>query len=247
MPAVTRNRSTASSGVRRRRGRGLLVSLIVLVLLLVAADRIGLAVAQGKVADKVQSSQHLNSRPSVHIGGFPFLTQVITNHYRAITLDANQLTVGSQDQRVTLDRLQARLTGVRATNHFSGVTADQVAASAKISYPELSQLLGVPISYAPAGRVQAKRSVSVLGRTVTGTVSAVITVPGGDQLGFTDVRVGVADTSISLPQTAVSELTAVFAHQLSLSGLPFGLRVRQIIPDSSGVQVSATATNVALG
>lgn len=218
-----------------------------LVLLLVAADRIGLAVAQGKVADKVQSSQHLSTRPSVHIEGFPFLTQVIANHYQAIRLDANQVTVGSQDKRVTLDRLHARLTGVRATKHFSGVTADQVVANAKISYSELSQLLGVPISYANGGRVQAQRSVTVLGRTVTGTVSAVVTVPGGDELGFADARVGVADTSISLPQSAVSELTAVFANQLSLSGLPFGLRVRQITPDSSGVQVSATATDVSLG
>jgi hypothetical protein len=143
--------------------------------------------------------------------------------------------------------LHARLTGVRATKHFSGVTADQVAASAKISYPELSRLLGVPVSYATGGRVQAKRSVSVLGQTVTGTVSAVITVPGGDELGFADVRVGVANTSISLPQAAISELTAVFANQLSLAGLPFGLRVRQITPDGSGVQVNATATDVSLG
>jgi hypothetical protein len=244
---VTRNRLAAPNQGRRRRGRGLLVGLIVLVLLLVAADRIGVAVAQGKVADKVQSSQHLNTRPSVHIEGFPFLTQVIANHYRAIRLEANQLTVGSQDKRVTLDWLHARLTGVKATNHFSGVTADQVAASAKISYSELGKLLGVPVGYAPGGRVQATRSVSVLGRTVTGKVSAVITVPGGDELGFADVRVGVADTSISLPQSAVSELTAVFANQLSLAGLPFGLRVRQITPDSGGVQVSATAADVSLG
>jgi len=219
----------------------------VLVLLLVAADRIGLAVAQGKVADKVQSSQHLNTKPSVHIEGFPFLTQVIANHYRAVRLDANQLTVGSQDKRVSLDWLHARLTGVRATNHFSGVTADQVVADAKISYPELSQLLGVPVKYVSGGRVQAQRSVTVLGKTVTGTVSAVVTVPGGDELGFTDVRVGVADTSISLPQAAVGELTAVFANQLSLAGLPFGLRVRRITPDSRGVQVNATATDVSLG
>jgi hypothetical protein len=219
----------------------------VLVLLLVAADRVAVAVAQGKVADKVQSSQRLNTRPSVHIEGFPFLSQVIANHYGEIRLDADQLTVGSQDKRITLGRLDARLTGVRATNNYSGVTADQVAATAKISYPELGQLLGVPISYAPGGRVQATRSVTVLGKTVTGTVSAVVTVPGGDQLGFSDVRVGVADTSISLPQSAISELTAVFAHQLSLAGLPFGLRVRQIAPDSGGVQVSATASNVTLG
>ena len=120
-------------------------------------------------------------------------------------------------------------------------------ASAKISYqPNSASLLGVPIELRePAGRVQAKRSVSVLGRTVTGTVSAVITVPGGDH-SASPMSGWLADASISLPQTAVSELTAVFAHQLSLSGLPFGLRVQRIAADGGGVQITATASDVTL-
>ena len=66
------------------------------MLLLVAADRIGRVVAENKVAAKVQSSQHLANRPAVHIEGFPFLTQVIANHYRAVKLDSDHLTVGSR-------------------------------------------------------------------------------------------------------------------------------------------------------
>lgn len=223
------------------------MSLIVLALLLVAADRIGALVAERAVASKVQSSQHLTNRPDVHIEGFPFLTQVIANHYKAIKLDAKQLTVGTQDKRVALQALDARLTGVRATGRFSGVTAEQVTATAQIGYSELSRLLGVPLSYQAGGRVQARQSVTVLGQTITGTVSAVVTVPGGDELGFSDVRVGVADTGVELPQAAVNQLTAVFSQQLSLAGLPFGLRVRQLEATSAGVRITAVASNVTLG
>ncbi|MFL6162406.1 MAG: DUF2993 domain-containing protein [Jatrophihabitantaceae bacterium] len=232
---------------RRRAGRGLLVTLLVLVLLLIAVDRVGVLIAERAVGSKVQSSQNLDHRPAVHIEGFPFLTQVIANHYQTIKLDADHLTVGSRDKRVALDTLDARLTGVRATNHFSGVTAKQVTATAKIGYPELSRLLGGPISYQTGGRLRANRSITVLGQTITGTVSAVVTVPGGDQLGFSDVRVGVADAGVQLPQSAVDELTSVFSNQLSLTGLPFGLRVRQLEPTSAGVRITAIATDVDLG
>ena len=95
--------------------------------------------------------------------------------------------------------------------------------------------------------MQTHKSVTVLGQTVTGTVSAVVTVPGGDELGFSDVRVGVASTGVRLPQAAINELTAMFSPQLSLTGLPFGLRVRQLDATSSGVAVTAVASNVRLG
>ncbi len=223
------------------------MSLIVLVLLLVAADRIGVLVADRVVASKVQSSQNLSSRPAVHIEGFPFLTQVIANHYKAVRLNADHLTVGDQGKQVTLDSLTTRMTGVRATNHFSGVTADQVTGTAEIGYPELSRLLGVPISYQSGGRVQTRKSLTVLGQTITGTVSARVTTPGGDTLAFSDVRVGIDNTGVQLPQAIVDQLTAVFSQQLSLTGLPFRLRVRQLDATSGGVSITATASNVALG
>ena len=231
----------------RRRGRGLLIALLVLVLLLIAADRIGVLFADRAIADRVQSSQDLNRKPDVHINGFPFLTQVANNDYRKITVDANRLTVGQNDKRVTLDTLVATLTGVRAVDNYSAATAQHVSATARVGYPQLSQLLGVPISYASGGRVQASRSVTVLGRTLTGTVSAVVTVPGGDALAFTDVRVGTDAGSLGVPQAVTSQLTDVFSQQLSLAGLPFGMRVRDLDVSRAGVTITATAEGVRLG
>jgi hypothetical protein len=72
-------------------------------------------------------------------------------------------------------------------------------------------------------------------------------VPGGDTLGFSDVRVGIADTAIQLPQSAVNELSAVFSQQLSLTGLPFRLRVQRFDTSSQGISVTASASDVTLG
>ena len=53
-----------------------LAVLLVLVLgLLVLADRVGVAVAEGQVAEQVEARGGLAGTPEVDIAGFPFLTQ----------------------------------------------------------------------------------------------------------------------------------------------------------------------------
>ena len=230
----------------------MLIFLVVVALLLVAADRIGVAVAERKVASKVQSSQNLANRPSVTIEGFPFLTQVIRNHYHAVRLTAKDLTVGTGNDRIQISALAARLTGVRATGDYSGVTAQSVQGTATVSYQQLSQVVGVSLGYAGAGsdgagRVQAARTVSAFGKSVTATVSASVNVSDGDQLKFSAVKVGVSDAGVSLPQQVTDQLTSIFAKQLSLHGLPFQLRVTSLVAGPTGVAVSAAASNVTLG
>jgi hypothetical protein len=232
---------------RRRRGRGWLILLAVLVVLLIAADRIGVAVADRVVASKIQQSQHLTSTPSVSIEGIPFLTQAIANDYHSIRLSGRDVTVGAGGDQVRLDSFRGRLTGVKTFDHFHGVTAERGTGTAVLGYAELSRLLGVPLSYGTGGRVQATRSVDVLGKTVTGTVSAVVTVPGGDQLAFSDVRVAVEDVGVGIPSLVTSQLSSIFARKLSLGGLPFGLQVTQLTVSRSGIEVSAVAANIRLG
>lgn len=223
-----------------------------MVVLLVAADRVALLIAERQVAAKVQSSQQLTSRPSVSIEGFPFLTQVISNRYHAVRLGAKDLTVGTGSDRVQISTLTARLTEVRATDHFSGVTARTVTGTATVSYAELSRVIGVKLGYAgPSadgnGRVQASSSVSVQGTTITGTASAEVGVTGSQLLTFSAVKVSLADTGVSVPQSVTDQLGSVFGKQLALSGLPFGLRVQRLVAGPSGVQVTATARDVSLG
>ena len=67
---------------RRHRGlRVLAIVVLVLIVLLIAADRIGVVVAERTVADEAQTQLAsegvtIDGKPKVDIHGFPFLTQV---------------------------------------------------------------------------------------------------------------------------------------------------------------------------
>jgi hypothetical protein len=224
----------------------LLILLIVLAVLVVAADRIGLLVAERQIASRVQNSQDLNRRPSVDIEGFPFLTQVLANDYPTVKLDARDFVVGTSDRRVRLADLDARLHDVRTIDNFSGATARTADGTAVLSYQELSRALGVTLGYAGGGRVQASSSVEVLGQTVTGIASALVGVTGGDELTFSSVRVGVPQAGISVPEQLTDQFSSIFATKLSLRGLPFHLQIQQLVAAEDGVRISATARDLIL-
>lgn len=226
--------------------RGLLIFLIVLAVLAVAADRIGLLVAERQIASRVQSSQDLARRPSVDIQGFPFLTQVLANRYPTVRLAAQDFAVGTSDRQVRLADLDARLHDVRAVDNFSGATAHTADGTAVLSYPELSRALGVTLGYAGGGRVQASSSVEVLGQTVTGTASAQVGVTGGDELTFSSIRVGVPQAGIAVPEQLTDQFSSIFASKLSLRGLPFHLRIGQLVAAEDGIRITATARDLVL-
>jgi hypothetical protein len=226
--------------------RGLLIFVIVLAVLVVAADRIGLVVAERQIASRVQSSQELSQQPSVDIEGFPFLTQVVANHYPAVRLKAQDMTVGSRERRVKLADLDARLRDLRTVDRFSAATAETASGTALLTYQELSRALGVELGYAGGGRVQASSSVEVLGQTVTGTASAEVGVMGGDELTFSSIRVGVRQAGIAVPEQLTEQLSSIFANKLSLRGLPFHLQIQQLVATDEGVRISATARGLTL-
>jgi hypothetical protein len=225
---------------------GLLVLVIVLAVLLVVADRVAVFVAERQIAQKVQSSQELSRRPSVTIEGFPFLTQVLANHYPTVKLAAQNLTVGSSNRQVRLAELHARLHDVKTIDRFSGATAQTADGTAVLSYRDLSQALGVTVSYAGGGRVQASSSAKILNQTITGTASADVGVAGGDELTFSSIRVGVPQVGISVPEQLTRQFSSVFENKLSLRGLPFHLRIQQLVATEDGVRIAATARDLTL-
>lgn len=89
--------------------RRLLVGLVVLLALLLAADRAGAALASRAIAAEVQSATRLPGEPDVEVAGFPFLTQALAGRYDRVELTARDVPAGE----LTLDRLDATLTGVQ--------------------------------------------------------------------------------------------------------------------------------------
>ncbi|MBV9823928.1 MAG: DUF2993 domain-containing protein [Actinobacteria bacterium] len=234
--------------VRRRRSPlvTLLVVLLVLAVLAVIADRVGRVVAEQQISKKVQSSQDLDRRPTVDIEGFPFLTQVVANHYPTVHLTAQNLTVGSAERKVRLANLDARLHDVRTIDNFSGASVQTAEGTAMLSYAELSRALGVNLGYAGGGRVQASKTVQALGQSLTGTASADVSVAGGDELTFSAVRVGLSQGGVAVPKQVTDQFASLFEDKLSLRGLPFHLRIQQLVADEDGVHIAATARGLTL-
>lgn len=222
--------------------RKLVIALAVLIVLLVAADRVALAVAESKISDRVAASYSLPAKPGVTIQGFPFLTQVVAGDYREIDVSARQVSVG----RISLTQLQARFRGVHAAlgqllqGSMSTVTADRAAGSAVIPYAQLAAWLphGVTVSRAGAD-LRVSGSVHVFGVRVPLSGTAVPSVTGdGIKVSPQSFSVG---SGVSLPVSAVA---ARFGVVVPLTSLPLHLQVNSVAVTATGLRADATARDV---
>ncbi|MEO6958199.1 MAG: DUF2993 domain-containing protein, partial [Antricoccus sp.] len=113
--------------------RGLKVVGVLLVLilgLLIGADRIAVSVAQGKLADGIAQQYSLDSKPVVSITGFPFLTQAISGDYSSVRIKAKDIPAGKAglvDVDVTLQDLMLPLSDALSGNVSNAVSKHVVA------------------------------------------------------------------------------------------------------------------------
>ncbi|HEX6521185.1 MAG TPA: DUF2993 domain-containing protein [Streptosporangiaceae bacterium] len=223
---------------RRRRGRGwiaLLIVLVVLAVLFVIGDQVAKAYAQNTIASKIESSSGMASKPSVNIEGFPFLTQVAEHDVRAIDVSANNVQAGKFD----ISSVKAKATGVHLNSSFSGATVDQINGTALITFASLEQGLGVQgvatITADPAdGPNAVKLSAGALG-SVTGKVE--LTSP--NEL---TIQMGSLSGLASLLNGAVPLQT----QTIQIPKLPMGLVVRSVSVTSQGIVGTASAQNTTL-
>ncbi len=212
--------------------RRVVIGVLILLALLVAADRIGVLLAERAAASTLQTSEHLSERPSVGIGGFPFLTQIAAGSLDKVTVRASDVVVGNRPT-LRLSSVDATLHGLSVSRDLSTVRADSAQGTGVVPYAELTRLLGVRVNYGGAGRVVAHPAVTVAGQQFSTAVSAQVSVDGGI-LRFGSPR--VADTSV--PQVVVDQLQAVFGLNVPLTGIPFGLQVHSVTAGSDGVAIT---------
>jgi len=211
--------------------RRILIAVAVLLALVIGADRVGVYVAERVAADKLEQSQHLDSKPEVDIAGFPFLTQVASGDYEQITVDAKDVSAGAAARLLQIAHLHVVLHGVHVSDSFSRVETDRADASAHLDYAQLSKVLGAKVGYAGDGQVKATASVTVLGRKVSGSVTARPELHG-TSLGF-----GSAQGAGGLAAEVLRALQKAFAIEIPLSGIPFQVRVDSLSAGASGIDL----------
>jgi hypothetical protein len=220
--------------------RGLIVALVVLVVLLIAADRIGLYYAERSAAETIQSSQHLSSRPDVAIAGFPFLTQLAAGDFDEITVTARHVPVGQDVHLLDISRIRVVLRDITVSRSFSSVRAATAKAVAGITYADLGKTLGVDISYAGGGRVKASKTITIAGQTVSGSITAEPSLTNGT-LSFVSARINAGDQAAGALSTVLNK---VFDLTVPLQGIPFNVRVQSLRTDSHGLSLTLAGTEL---
>jgi hypothetical protein len=250
-------------GRGRKIGIALLVMLVLLLGLVVVADRVGAGVAEDRIAE--QASEELRKAgattqgdPQVEIGGFPFLTQVLGGTYEKITITADK----PQSNDIKLEKMTIVATDVKAAasdllNGRGPVTAEQITGTATMSWDTVRTLItlaNLPVPFDPA-QLQVKvvnNAVELRLPIELPTISTTLVAKGEINMSEGQVRLKLTEIDTDagdLPEVAKrvfdnfkSRLTAT----IRTPKMPYTLTIRSVDTDTSGVRVTATASNVQL-
>jgi len=215
------------------------VAVVVVLGGALVADRVTHATAERRVAEAIEQNLDVVGTPTVEIGGFPFLTQLLAGSVDDVT--------GAVDG-VTLE-------GIDATD----VTIDAQDVTTSEPYTLGSATIAATLPTASIEKIVADRSqldiaVAVDGRalTATGTVlglklaaNLVPRVEDG-RLLVTVANVQVAGLTVSvddLPRAIGDRLTDI---EIPVSGLPEGLVLSDATVVADGVRITADGTDVVL-
>ncbi|MFY1634463.1 DUF2993 domain-containing protein [Solwaraspora sp. WMMB335] len=246
---------------RRRWARRLLavavVLLLILAIMLVAADRVAVAYAERAVADQIDqqiAAQQIEaSTAEVSIGGFPFLTQVAAGRYRSVSIVLRDVSAAVDGNSVRLPVLDVDARDVRAPLDVlrtgqGEVTAASVAGTATVAYDTVVQLIGQPGLQLSEqdGRLGVTAPVEILGQRITLTGTAELETADGEVL----LRFDDLDAEELPGNEAARAFVNAYAQQISIAvplpTLPFDLDLQEVRAEPAGLVISATARDVPL-
>jgi hypothetical protein len=223
--------------------KGLVIFLVFLIGLVIAADRIGLWVAQDQIAKNVATQYGLDHKPSVTIKGFPFLTQALGGKYGEIDVnvgDVTQLGVHLTNTVVTLKGVKAPLSDA-VHGDASKMVADTATSVATVSYADVDKEAPRGLKVSAKGKdLQVRGPVTVLGlsRTVTATVTV---KPSGRSVRVLPQTVNAGGTT--LPVALVQQ---AFSFTMPVKGLPLNTRISDVQVGADGLRVTTVGEHVNL-
>lgn len=208
------------------------IALVVLLLLLFAADRIAAAFTENAMASRFQTQLSLSGKPSVDIEGFPFLTQLAARDLHTVVVTGHNLT----DKQLDLASINVTANNIHI-NSTSSATIDSLNGSVTVTLASLANAGGVPasIKLTPGSGNTVKASISVFGLDATAT--AEVTQEGSDK-----IHVHVTDAG-GIPSSVLGSLAD---FTVSIPSLPAGVSVSGVSVTSAGVQVNFTGSHMTL-
>ena len=227
--------------------RRLLIVLVVLAALLVAADRVGVVVAQNRLASEIQQQLDLNAKPDVSIRGIPFLTQAIRGTYKDIRVQLPDVDAGDvQDLSVN-----ARLQGAHVSlsdalgGNVNRIPVDQISGTLLIPYDQLARASGISgLTITREGdSLRLTGSVQVLGRSIKAEAVGRVEVNDG-RIAINAEQAKVA--GIPVPTAVLDEAARLLSFRVQPQNLPLNLRITAVHLTDTGLLVDAVSDDVVL-
>ncbi|MFF7946364.1 LmeA family phospholipid-binding protein [Streptomyces griseorubiginosus] len=232
--------STYVSPPTRARRRMIVVAATLVAVLVggVAVDRIAADRAESRTAEAFQDGMGTAERPSVHVSGFPVLSQLAAGSLDHVGLTAHDIPADGTTRPLPVTKLTVGMDGLKTSGNADAAHADSVTATAFLSYADVSSALGVQVSQGdePA-RVDATARLPLVGDV---TVSAAVSAASGNRIAFTDVR---AERGELLPPLK-SLLDRALNEPIPLRNVPEGLHLRAVTTTEDGIDARFTGRSV---
>lgn len=216
----------------RRRRRPVLAALIAFLLVLglvVAADRLAAAYAENRIAVEIQK-QGFGAKPDVTIEGFPFLAQVLDRYFPHARMTARGVRQGP----LTIDRIEADVRNVRTGSDFREGTIGSVDGTATVAFGDLARATDQPgLRLSAAGRDTVKAEVDL--GVVSGTMTWQVTTAG---------RNGIRIRPIPADGFDLTGLVTDLDFTIPLGDLPMGLTLRSLSVSRDGVRLRVTGSHI---
>lgn len=233
---------------RRGRGRKLVIWVVIIVVVLVGLDFGAKAFAESEAATQIQK-QGFPTKPSVSFAGFPFLTQVITRHFDAVTISASNIKEGP----ITITSMVATASDVHMSSNFQSGTTGPLTGTILISLGAIGDALSVagPLAgFLGGGSGGGVKVVSV----GSSEVQASLNLAGGIVNASATWRV-VSDgpKAIELQLVSSNGVPSQFAGKINnitlpLSSLPAGLHLTGGLNSSgNGITANVGANSLSFG
>lgn len=221
------------------------VVCVVLGVLFVAADRLTVYVAEGKVAEKIQARQGLEGSTEVSINGFPFLTQIAGKHLDDVDVTMTDIRADAASgtgERLMISEFSVELSGVELDEDYGGATAESAEGSALIAYEALTAVAGhegVAFGYGGDGKVKVTASAAALDAPEPVEVLSTVESEGGDT-----IRLHAEEIPASGVPGAEESVRGAVDVDRQVGGLPDGVRIDMVTATGDGIVVDVAGQGI---
>jgi hypothetical protein len=219
---------------KRSGGRKALIWIVAILAVLVAVDFGAKAFAEHEAAAQIQK-QGFPKKPSVAIGGFPFLTQVITRSFHQITISSSDIPEGP----IKITSLNVVAQNVKLNSNFQSGTAGPLNGTINISLGAISGFLsdagplagflgggsGGGLKIVAVGNDKLEARLNLAGGIVNASATWRVTTVPPNQIELHLVH------SDGLPSDLLSSAQDI---KIPLKMLPAGLKLTGKLSSSSG-------------